>query len=81
MDLISYVHADVLNDDPGLQVQVLEGVSEEGDFFRGNHDLGAAADPGSDPEVESSHVLERSHLGDILTGQIPGLKDLITAEK
>jgi hypothetical protein len=81
LNLISYVHADVLNDDSGLEVQILEGVSEMGDFFGGDHDLGAAADPGGDPEVKSSHVHERSHLGDILAAQIPGLKDLITAEK
>jgi hypothetical protein len=80
MNLFSYVQANVLDDDSGLEVQTLEGVSEMGDFFRGDHDLGATADPGGDPEVESSHVHERSHLGDILEGQVPGLQDLITAE-
>ena len=81
MDLFSYIQADIFDDDSGFEVHTLEGVSEEGDFFGGNHDLGAATDPGGDPEVESSHVHKRSHLGDILAGQIPGLNDLITAEK
>lgn len=76
-----YVQADILNDDSGFEIQTLEGVSENGDVVRGGHDLGASADPGGDPEVEFWHIHQRSHLGDILTGQVPGLQDLISIAK